>query len=60
MSLLDKLKSVFSGGSSADADPQAGHDHSAGGHSHDDELVEAPEPETLPPDPAAERESTPE
>ena len=37
MSLLDKVKSVFSGGSSADTDAHAGHDHSAHDHSHDDE-----------------------
>lgn len=37
MSLLDKVKSVFSGGSSADTDAHAGHDHSAHDHSHDEE-----------------------
>ena len=37
MSLLDKIKSMFSGGSSADTDAHAGHDHSHAGddHSHD-------------------------
>ncbi len=33
MSLMDKIKSIFSGGSSADAHDHAGHDHS--GHDHD-------------------------
>ena len=37
MSLLEKIKSMFSGDSSADADAHAGHDHSGDGHSHDDE-----------------------
>jgi len=29
MSIMDKIKSFFSGGSSAGADEHAGHDHSA-------------------------------
>jgi hypothetical protein len=33
MSFMDKIKSWFSGGSSPDA--HAGHDHSAGDHSHE-------------------------
>ena len=37
MSLLEKIKSMFSGGSSADAGAHAGHDHSGDDHSHDDE-----------------------
>lgn len=35
MSLMDKIKSFFSGGSSADADDHAGHDHSGPDHSHE-------------------------
>ena len=34
MSIMDKIKSFFSGGSSADAHDHAGHDHS--GHDHSD------------------------
>jgi hypothetical protein len=33
MSLMDKIKSIFSGGSSTGSDSHAGHDHS--GHDHD-------------------------
>jgi hypothetical protein len=33
MSLLDTIKSFFSGGSAADASGEAGHDHA--GHDHD-------------------------
>jgi len=32
MSLMDKVKSFFSGGSSADAHDHAGHDHSGNDH----------------------------
>jgi hypothetical protein len=56
MSLLDKLKSLFSGGSAGDTDPHAGHDHSAHDHSHDDEVGQTPDPE---PDPAAGDADTP-
>ena len=38
MSLMDKIKSFFSGGSSADAHDHSGHDHSGhdhAGHEHD-------------------------
>jgi hypothetical protein len=35
MSLMDKIKSLFSGGSAADADDHAGHDHSGNDHSHE-------------------------
>jgi hypothetical protein len=35
MSLMDKIKSFFSGGSAAGADDHAGHDHS--GHDHSQE-----------------------
>lgn len=34
MSLMDKIKSFFSGGSS-DADSHAGHDNSGAGHTHE-------------------------
>jgi len=33
MSVIDKIKSLFSGGSAASTDDHAGHDHS--GHDHD-------------------------
>ena len=33
MSIMDKIKSLFSGGSAASTDDHAGHDHS--GHDHD-------------------------
>ena len=46
MSFMDRIKSLFSGGSS-DADGHAGHDHSEAGHSH--EPVAPPMP---PADPA--------
>ena len=61
MSLLDKVKSVFSGGSSADADAHAGHDHSAHDHSHDDEHGHdhVEEPVVVTPDPLAEGEDKP-
>jgi hypothetical protein len=45
MSLIDKVKSLFSGGSSADAHDHTGHDHSGHDHSHDAAA-------TLPADPA--------
>jgi hypothetical protein len=49
MSLMDKLKSIFSGGSPDTADAHAGHDHAGHDHSeHDD----SHEPAT-PPLPAA-------
>lgn len=35
MSLLDKLKSIFSGGSPDSADAHAGHDHAGRDHSHE-------------------------
>ena len=64
MSLLDKIKSMFSGGASADTDAHAGHDHSHAGddHSHD----HSPDPVPATPDPVpdpyavAEDESKPE
>ena len=46
MSLMDKVKSLFSGGSSADAHDHAGHDHAGHDHSHE------PAPTMPPADPA--------
>jgi hypothetical protein len=68
MSFLDKIKSMFSGGSSADTDAHAGHDHSHAGddHSHDPvpatpDPVLAPTPDPVPaPNPVAEDETKPE
>jgi hypothetical protein len=71
MSLLDKIKSMFSGGASADTDAHAGHDHSHAGddHSHDhspDPVPATPDPVPATPDPVpdpyavAEDESKPE
>ena len=51
MSLMDKIKSMFSGGSS-DSDSHAGHDHSGDDHSH--------EPAAPPPDPAGMPTSEPD
>lgn len=45
MSFMDKLKSLFSGGSSADE-----HDHSHEGHSHD-AMADVPPPPAAPMDP---------
>ena len=45
MSLLDRIKGLFSGGS-ADADAHGGHDHSSTDHSH--EPVAPPLPPTDP------------
>jgi hypothetical protein len=42
MSLMDKLKSIFSGGSPDAADAHAGHDHA--GHDHSHEPVAPPMP----------------
>jgi hypothetical protein len=71
MSFLDKIKSMFSGGSSADTDAHAGHDHShAGDHTHEpvpaapDAVPSTPVPATpdpVPaPNPVAEDETKPE
>ncbi len=66
MSLLDKIKSMFSGGASADTDAHAGHDHSHNGDDHSHEPVPAaPEavsaaPDPVPaPNPVAEDETKP-
>lgn len=48
MSFMDKIKSWFSGGSSAGADAHAGHDHAA----HDDHSHEPAAPAMPPADPA--------
>lgn len=49
MSFMDKVKSLFSGGSSAE------HDHSHEGHSHDDHshdaMADVPPPPAAPMDP---------
>jgi hypothetical protein len=47
MSLMDKIRSFFSGGS---ADSHAGHDHSAADHEHPTEPV-SPTAPTVPTDP---------
>jgi len=47
MSLLDRIKSMFSGGSSDSADSHAGHDHAGDDRSH-----EPAAPPTPPADPA--------
>ena len=52
MSLMEKIKSFFSGGSS-DADSHAGHDHSGHDHSHE------PAAPTSPAEPADESEDKP-
>ena len=49
MSLMDKIRSFFSGGA---ADSHAGHDHSHDGHDHVHEPV-SPTAPTVPSDPAA-------
>jgi hypothetical protein len=52
MSLLDKIKSMFSGGASADTDARAGHDHSHAGDDHSHDPVPAtPDPVPATPDP---------
>lgn len=51
MSLIDKLKSMFSGGSSDAADAHAGHDHDDhdhAGHDHSHEPVAPPLPQADP------------
>ena len=42
MSLMDKLKSIFSGGSSDTADAHAGHDHAGHDHSHESDAPPLP------------------
>ena len=45
MSLMDKIKSIFSGGSSDSADDHAGHDHDHAGHDHSHEPAAPPLPQ---------------
>lgn len=62
MSLLEKIKSMFSGGSSTDTDAHAGHDHSGDDHSHDHDHEHGHDHSHDPvsaPDPVADDESTP-
>ena len=47
MSLMDRIKSIFSGGSPDEADAHAGHDHAGDDHSH--EPVAPPVPPADPP-----------
>ena len=46
MSVMERIKSFFSGGSSADTQDDAGHDHS--GHDHDHEPAAAMPPAEMP------------
>ena len=61
MSLMDKIKSMFSGGSSDTADDHAGHDHDHAGHDHSHEPAAPPMPQAdMAETPAAEEtDSTP-
>jgi hypothetical protein len=60
MSLLDKIKSIFSGGSSTDSHDHAGHDHSAHDHDHDHAGHDhSHEPATVPPAASDEGGNTP-
>jgi hypothetical protein len=43
MSLMDRIKSMFSGGSSDEADAHAGHDHSDHDHSHEPAVPPLPQ-----------------
>lgn len=52
MSLMDKVKSFFTGGSSADAHDHAGHDHAGHDHAGDDHSHEPAAPAMPPADPA--------
>ena len=45
MSLMDKIKSIFSGGSSDSADDHAGRDHDHAGHDHSHEPAAPPLPQ---------------
>lgn len=59
MSLMDKIKSLFSGGASADTHDHAGHDHSGHDHSHEP-VAPMADPAGMPttePTPTAEGES---
>ena len=48
MSLMEKLKSMFSGGSSDAADDHADHDHAGHDHAGHDHSHESAAPETTP------------
>ena len=61
MSLLDKLKSMFSGGSSDTVDDHAGHDHDHAGHDHSHEPAAPPLPQAdVAETPAEPADSTPD
>ena len=51
MSIMDKIKSFFTGGSSADAHDHAGHDHSGHDHSDHDQSHDTGVPPIPPADP---------
>ena len=53
MSLIDKVKSLFSGGSATDAHDHAGHDHSDHDHSHDHSDHDHSHDSAIPPVPPA-------
>jgi len=55
MSVIDKIKSMFSGGSSA-TDDHSGHDHNGHDHSHE---PAAPAPAEPAAEPAADTDDTP-
>jgi len=55
MSVMDKIKSMFSGGSSA-TDDHSGHDHNGHDHSHE---PAAPAPAEPAAEPAADSDDTP-
>ncbi len=48
MSLMDKIKSLFSGGSAAGADDHAGHDHAGHDHSHEPAAMPSSDPAGMP------------
>ena len=54
MSLMDKIKSMFSGGSPGAADAHAGHDHAADDHSHEPVAPPMPPADLPTPDAAPE------
>ena len=59
MSLMDKIKSMFSGGSSDTADDHAGHDHDHAGHDHDHAGHDHSHEPAAPPMPQADMAETP-
>ena len=59
MSLMDKIKSMFSGGSSDSPDTHAEHDHDHAGHDHSHEPAAPPMPQAdIAETPAAEEKSS--